>query len=181
MPPNDMVKTTRSAQKNNTEDIFNRDKSKDGPRPTAKGEERIQKGAKFMPDCTIKEMEERMASRQEGKGKIVLLACIKRKECKTIDAIAKELHRRPGTSVTASYALASRLHLHLQLHFFPSSVPLHLLPRLHLQLSLQPPPAMVLLPASAAASAAASVVTLHPFSHSCLAAIICLQSSCVLV
>ena len=97
MPPNDMVTANRSAQKNNTEDVFNRDKSKDGPRHTAKGEERIQKGDKFMPECTIEEMEERMANLKEGKEKIVLLACIKRKESKTIDAIAKELHRRPGT------------------------------------------------------------------------------------
>ena len=92
-----MFNSKRSAQKNNTEDVFNHDKSKDGPRPTAKGEKRIQKGAKFMPDYTIEEMEGRMANLKEGKEKIVLLACIKRKECKTIDMIAKELHRRPGT------------------------------------------------------------------------------------
>lgn len=39
MPSNDMLKANRSAQKNNTEDVFNRDKPKDGPRHTAKGEE----------------------------------------------------------------------------------------------------------------------------------------------
>ncbi len=92
-----MFNPKRSAQKNNTDTVFNHDKSKDGPRPTAKGEERIQKGDKFMPDYTIKEMEERMANLQEGKEKTVLLACIKRKESKTIDTIAKELYRRPGT------------------------------------------------------------------------------------
>ena len=85
-----MIKANRLAQKNNADIVFNRDKSKDGPRPTAKGEERIQKGAKFMPDYTIKEMEECMANLQEDK-KTVLLACIKRKEFKTIDTIAKEL------------------------------------------------------------------------------------------
>ncbi len=83
-----MFNPKRSAQKNNTDTVFNHDKSKDGPRPTAKGEERIQKGDKFMPDYTIKEMEERMANLQEGKEKTVLLACIKRKESKTIDTIA---------------------------------------------------------------------------------------------
>ena len=50
-----------------------------------------------MPDYTIKEMEERMANLKEGKEKIVLPACIKRKKFKTIDMIARELHRRPGT------------------------------------------------------------------------------------
>lgn len=92
-----MFNSNRSAQKNNTDTVFNHDKSKDCPRPTAKGEERIQKGAKFMPEYTIEEMEERMANLKEGKEKTVLLACIKRKEFKTIDKIAEELHRRPGT------------------------------------------------------------------------------------
>lgn len=49
-----------------------------------------------MPDYTIEEMEGCMANLQEGK-KTVLLACIKRKEFKTIYTIAKELHRQPDT------------------------------------------------------------------------------------
>ena len=92
-----MFNSNRPAQKSITDKVFNRDASKDGPRPTAKGEERIQKGDKFMPDHTIEEMEERMANLKECKGKTVLLACIKRKESKTIHTIAKEMCRRPDT------------------------------------------------------------------------------------
>ncbi len=91
-----MFISNRSAQKNIADKVFDRDASKGGPRPIVKGEERIQKGDKFMPDYTIEEMEERMANLKERK-KTVLLACIKRKESKIIYTVAKEMCRRLDT------------------------------------------------------------------------------------
>ena len=80
-----------------TDGVFNRDTPAKGPRPTAKGKERIQRGEDFMPEWTIAQMDERRKGLKDGKEDIVLSACIKRKEYKTIAQIAKEMRRKPDT------------------------------------------------------------------------------------
>ena len=80
-----------------TNEVFNRDTPAKGPRPTAKGKERIQKGEEFMPEWSIAQMDERADGLKDGKESIVLSACVKRKEYKTIAKIAVELRRKPDT------------------------------------------------------------------------------------
>ena len=86
-----MSSTKRAAQETGTDVIFNRGTPTKDPRPTAKGEERIQKGDKFMPKWSIPKMDEYMKGLKDGKERTILLACIKRKESKTIAKIAEEM------------------------------------------------------------------------------------------
>ena len=97
MPPNGTTNTKGAARGNDAGVVFNRGAHAGGPRPTAKGEDRIQKGKGFMPDWTIPEMEGHMAGLKDGKEKIVVLACIKRKESGTIASIADDLRKPPDT------------------------------------------------------------------------------------
>lgn len=97
VPPNGTTNTKGAAQGNDAGVVFNRGTHAGGPRPTARGEDRIQKGKGFMPDWTIPEMEEYMGGLKDGKEKTVVLACIKRKESKTIARIAGELRKPPDT------------------------------------------------------------------------------------
>ena len=92
-----MSNTRRVAREVGTDGVFNRDTPAKGPRPTARGKERIQRGKEFMPEWTIAQMDERRKGLKDGKEKTVLLACIKRKESKTIAKTAKEMRRKPGT------------------------------------------------------------------------------------
>ena len=92
-----MTSTDGAAQGEDADGVFNRGAPGGGPRPTARGGERIQKGEGFMPDWTVPQMEAYVAGLQDGKEKTIVLACIKRKESKTIRRIAEELHRRPDT------------------------------------------------------------------------------------
>lgn len=94
---NGMPSTIGAAQGKDAAGVFNRGTPAGGPRPTARGEDRIQKGKGFMPDWTIPRMEEYMAGLKDGKERDVVLACIKRKESKTISRIAGEMRRPPDT------------------------------------------------------------------------------------
>ncbi len=97
VPPNGTTNTKGAAQGNGAGVVFNRGAHAGGPRPTAKGEDRIQRRDGFMPDWTIPQMEEYVAGLKDGKERDVVLACIKRKESKTIIRIAGEMRRRPDT------------------------------------------------------------------------------------
>ena len=92
-----MVGTIRTAQEAEANGVLNRDTPPKGPRPTAKGEDRIQMGKAFMKDWPLPKMEAYMKGLKEGKEKTVLLACIKRKESKRISTIATEMRRSPNT------------------------------------------------------------------------------------
>ena len=92
-----MLNAEKAAQEVGTDGVFNRDTPAKGPRPTARGKERIQRGEDFMPEWTIARMDEYRKGLKDGKEKTVLLACIKRKEYKTIARIAKEMRRKPDT------------------------------------------------------------------------------------
>ena len=97
VPPNGTTNTKGAAQGNDAGVVFNRGAHAGCPRPTARGEDRIQRGDGFMPDWTIPQMEGHMAGLKDGKEKTVVLACIKRKESKTIAKIADDLRKPPDT------------------------------------------------------------------------------------
>ena len=92
-----MANTARVAQEVEANGVFNRDTPANGPRPTARGKERIQKGEEFIQDWSIAQMDEYASGLKDGKERIVLSACVKRKEYKTIAQIAVELRRKPDT------------------------------------------------------------------------------------
>ena len=92
-----MGSTIRAAQEAETNGVLNRDTPTKGPRPTAKGEDRIQRGEVFMKDWPLPKMETYMKGLKEGKEKTVLLACVKRKESKKISTIAVEMRKSPDT------------------------------------------------------------------------------------
>ena len=89
--------TERAAQETGADGIFNRGTPTKDPWPTAKGEERIQKGEKFMQEWSIPVMDECVRGLKDGKERTIVLACIKRKESKTIAKIAEEMRRPPDT------------------------------------------------------------------------------------
>ena len=74
----DMVGATRAAQEAEANVVPNRDTPTKGPRPTAKGEDRIQRVDVFMKDRPLPVMEAYMDGLKEGREKTVLLACSKR-------------------------------------------------------------------------------------------------------
>ena len=74
----DMINTIRTAQDAEANGVLNRDTPTKGPRPTAKGEDRIQRGDVFMKDWPLPVMETYMNGLKEGKERTVLLACSKR-------------------------------------------------------------------------------------------------------
>ena len=92
-----MVGTIRTAQEAETNGVLNRDTPPKGPRPTAKGKDRIQRGKAFMEDWPLHVMETYMNGLKEGKERTVLLACIKRKEGRKISTIANEMRKSPDT------------------------------------------------------------------------------------
>lgn len=63
----DMSSTIRAAQEVEADGIFNHGTPTKDHRPTASGEERIQKGKGFMPEWSIAEMDEYMKSLKDGK------------------------------------------------------------------------------------------------------------------
>ena len=74
-----MTDTKRAAQEAEANGVPNRDTPPKGPRPTAKGEDRIQRGGDvFMKDRPLPETETCMKGPKEGKEKTVLPACSKR-------------------------------------------------------------------------------------------------------
>ena len=94
----DMGNPNKTVQIQNENGVFNRGTlDHKSPRPTAKGKERIQKGKEFMPDWSITDMEEYLDGLPDGKERNIVLACIKRKERKTIKDIAHDLRKPPGT------------------------------------------------------------------------------------
>ena len=92
-----MTNTRRAARKVGTDGVFNHDTPAKGPRLTARGKERIQRGEGFMPEWTIARMDERANDLKDGKENIVLSARVERKESKTIAQMAKDLRRKPDT------------------------------------------------------------------------------------
>ena len=92
-----MVSTIRTAQEAVTNGVLNRDTPPKGPRPTAKGKDRIQRRKAFMEDWPLHVMETYMDGLKEGKERTVLLACIKRKEGRKISTIVNEMHQSLDT------------------------------------------------------------------------------------
>ena len=90
-----MVGTTRTAQEAETNGVLNRDTPPKGPRPTAKGKDRIQRGKAFMKDWPLPKMETCMKGLKEGKKKTVLLACGKR--------VQEDQHDSDGDARVAGY------------------------------------------------------------------------------
>ena len=84
------------AQNKVTRGVFNPDTP--NCRPTAKGDKRIPKRDEFMPDWSIQDMELYQKGLKDGKEDLIVSACIKRKEGKTISHISKDL-RRPYETV----------------------------------------------------------------------------------
>ena len=86
----------KTAQKEVAGEVFNPDES-GSSRPTARGSERIRRGDKFMPECTLEEMAKYVSGLGEGKERSVGIACVKRKEGKIMETISKEMLKPPST------------------------------------------------------------------------------------
>ena len=92
-----MFSTERKrAQKKDADAVFNPEESRP-KRPTVMGDDRIPRGAKFMPGYTLKEMKEHVYGLKEGRERSVGIAYIKRKENEIMDSVSRDMLKPPST------------------------------------------------------------------------------------
>ena len=86
----------KQAQKKDADGIFNPKVSRP-KRPTAMGEDRILRRAKFMPEYTPEEMKGYVYGLKEGRERSVGITCVKRREDKIMDTISRDMLKPPST------------------------------------------------------------------------------------
>ena len=86
----------KQAQKKDTDAVFN-PKEPRPKRPTAKGDDRIPRGAKFMPEYTLEELKGYVYALKEGRERSIGISWVKRKENKITDTISSEMLKPPST------------------------------------------------------------------------------------
>ena len=86
----------KQAQKKDADAVFN-PKEPRPKRPTAKGDDRIPRGAKFMPEYTLEELKGYVYALKEGRERSIGISWVKRKENKIMRVISGEMLKPPST------------------------------------------------------------------------------------